>query len=89
MAPAPPAEPAEVEALSGPDDADVAVDVDADVDADVDTGMHSQHTTSRTTSITTYGRLDLGKSPPQAFVLAARQRPGAVVPPGRQALRGA
>lgn len=67
VAPAPPAEPAEVEALSGPDDADVAVDVDADVD--VDTGMHSQHTTSRTTSITTYGRLDLGKSPPQAFVL--------------------
>ncbi|MDG9989039.1 M56 family metallopeptidase, partial [Stenotrophomonas sp. GD04024] len=69
VAPAPPAEPAEVEALSGPDDADVAVDVDADVDVDVDTGMHSQHTTSRTTSITTYGRLDLGKSPPQAFVL--------------------
>ncbi|EED37765.1 BlaR1 peptidase M56 family membrane protein [Stenotrophomonas sp. SKA14] len=67
VAPAPPAEPAGVEALSGPDDADVAVDVDADVD--VDTGMHSQHTTSRTTSITTYGRLDLGKSPPQAFVL--------------------
>lgn len=67
VAPAPPAEPADVEALSGPDDADVAVDVDADVD--VDTGMHSQHSTSRTTSITTYGRLDLGKSPPEAFVL--------------------
>ncbi|MGG2103063.1 M56 family metallopeptidase [Stenotrophomonas sp. NRRL B-14846] len=67
VAPAPPAEPADVEALSGPDDADVAVDVDADVD--VDTGVHSQHTTSRTTSITTYGRLDLGKSPPEAFVL--------------------
>ncbi|WP_432593263.1 M56 family metallopeptidase [Stenotrophomonas maltophilia] len=67
VAPVPPAEPADVEALSGPDDADVAVDVDADVD--VDTGMHSQHTTSRTTSITTYGRLDLGKSPPEAFVL--------------------
>ncbi|WP_423179835.1 M56 family metallopeptidase [Stenotrophomonas sp. CASM110] len=67
VAPAPPAEPADVEALSGPDDADVAVDVDADVD--VDTGMHSEHTTSRTTSITTYGRLDLGKSPPEAFVL--------------------
>ncbi|HFF3793965.1 TPA: M56 family metallopeptidase, partial [Stenotrophomonas maltophilia] len=65
VAPAPPAEPTDVEALSGPDDADVAVDVDVDVD----TGMHSQHTTSRTTSITTYGRLDLGKSPPQAFVL--------------------
>ncbi|MCI1050772.1 MULTISPECIES: M56 family metallopeptidase [unclassified Stenotrophomonas] len=67
VAPAPPAEPADVEALSGPDDADVAVDVDPDVD--VDTGMHSEHTTSRTTSITTYGRLDLGKSPPEAFVL--------------------
>lgn len=67
VAPAPPAEPADVEALSGPDDADVAVDVDADVD--VDTGMHSEHTTSRTTSITNYGRLDLGKSPPEAFVL--------------------
>ena len=67
VAPAPPAEPADVEALPGPDDADVAVDVDADVD--VDTGMHSEHTTSRTTSITTYGRLDLGKSPPEAFVL--------------------
>ncbi|MDT3486430.1 M56 family metallopeptidase [Stenotrophomonas maltophilia] len=67
VAPAPPAEPADVEALSGPDDADVAVDVDVDVD--VDTGMHSEHTTSRTTSITTYGRLDLGKSPPEAFVL--------------------
>ncbi|KDE91097.1 transmembrane BlaR protein [Stenotrophomonas maltophilia] len=67
VSPAPPAEPADVEALSGPDDADVAVDVDPDVD--VDTGMHSEHTTSRTTSITTYGRLDLGKSPPEAFVL--------------------
>lgn len=65
VAPVPPAEPADVEALSGPDDADVAVDVDVDVD----TGMHSEHTTSRTTSITTYGRLDLGKSPPEAFVL--------------------
>ncbi|MBA0283229.1 transmembrane BlaR protein [Stenotrophomonas maltophilia] len=65
VAPAPPAEPADVEALSGPDDADVAVDVDVDVD----TGMHGEHTTSRTTSITTYGRLDLGKSPPEAFVL--------------------
>ena len=67
VAPAPPAEPADVEALPGPDDADVAGDVDADFD--VDTGMHSEHTTSRTTSITTYGRLDLGKSPPEAFVL--------------------
>jgi len=65
VAPAAPAEPADVEALSGPDDADVAVDVDVDVDAD----MHSEHSTSRTTSITTYGRLDLGKSPSQAYVL--------------------
>lgn len=65
VAPAPPAEPADVEALSGPDDADVAVDVDVDVDTD----MHSRHSTSHTTSITTYGRLDLGKSPSQAYVL--------------------
>ncbi|MDH0860409.1 M56 family metallopeptidase, partial [Stenotrophomonas sp. GD03882] len=65
VAPAPPAEPADVEALSGPDDADVAVDVDVDVDTD----MHSEHSTSHTTSITTYGRLDLGKSPLQAYVL--------------------
>lgn len=65
VAPAAPAEPADVEALSGPDDADVAVDVDVDVDAD----MHSEHSTSHTTSITTYGRLDLGKSPRQAYVL--------------------
>ncbi len=65
VAPAPPAEPADVEALSGPDAADVAVDVDVDVDTD----MHSEHSTSHTTSITTYGRLDLGKSPLQAYVL--------------------
>ncbi|HDS1512026.1 transmembrane BlaR protein [Stenotrophomonas maltophilia] len=65
VAPAPPAEPADIEALSGPDDADVAVDVDVDVDSD----MHSEHSTSHTTSITTYGRLDLGKSPLQAYVL--------------------
>ncbi|HEL3181254.1 TPA: transmembrane BlaR protein, partial [Stenotrophomonas maltophilia] len=65
VAPAAPAEPADVEALSGPDDADVAVDVDVDVD----TGMHGERTSSHTTSITTYGRLDLGKSPPQAYVL--------------------
>ncbi|HEL5039666.1 M56 family metallopeptidase [Stenotrophomonas maltophilia] len=63
--PVAPAEPADVEALSGPDDADVAVDVDVDVDTD----MHSEHSTSHTTSITTYGRLDLGKSPSQAYVL--------------------
>lgn len=65
VAPAPPAEPADVEALLGPDDADAAVDVDVDVDTD----MHSEHSTSHTTSITTYGRLDLGKSPLQAYVL--------------------
>ncbi|MGG6317437.1 M56 family metallopeptidase [Stenotrophomonas geniculata] len=65
VAPAAPAEPADVEALSGPDDADVAVDVDVDVDTDMD----SEHSTSHTTSITTYGRLDLGKSPRQAYVL--------------------
>lgn len=65
VAPAPPAEPADVEALSGPDDADVAVDVDVDVDTD----MHGEHSNSHTTSITTYGRLDLGKSPLQAYVL--------------------
>ncbi len=65
VAPAARAEPADVEALSGPDDADVAVDVDVDVDTDMD----SEHSTSHTTSITTYGRLDLGKSPRQAYVL--------------------
>lgn len=67
VAPVPPAEPTDEEASSGPDDADVAVDVDADVD--VDTGMDAGHTTSRMSSITTYGRLDLGQSPSQAFVL--------------------
>lgn len=67
VAPVPPAEPTDEEASSGPGDADVAVDVDADVD--VDTGMDAGHTTSRTSSITTYGRLDLGQSPSQAFVL--------------------
>jgi hypothetical protein len=65
VAPVPPAEPADVEALSGPDDADVAVDVDVDVDPGIDGGR----STSRNSSITTYGRLDLGTSPPQAFVL--------------------
>ncbi|WP_401743069.1 M56 family metallopeptidase [Stenotrophomonas geniculata] len=65
VAPAPPAEPADVEELSGPDDADVAVDVDVDVDPGIDGGR----STSRSSSITTYGRLDLGTSPPQAFVL--------------------
>ncbi|HFK2920650.1 TPA: M56 family metallopeptidase [Stenotrophomonas maltophilia] len=67
VAPAPPAAPAGAEEISGPDDADVAADVEADVD--VDTGMEGGHTTSHTSSITTYGRLDLGQSPPQAFVL--------------------
>ncbi|PTA71935.1 MULTISPECIES: M56 family metallopeptidase [unclassified Stenotrophomonas] len=67
VAPVPPAEPTDAEATSGPDDADVAVDVDADVD--VDTGMDAGRTTSRMSSITTYGRLDLGQSPSQAFVL--------------------
>lgn len=67
VAPAPPVAPAGAEEVSGPDDADVAVDVDADVD--VDTGMDAGHTTSRMSSITTYGRLDLGQSPSQAFVL--------------------
>ncbi|MDH1390668.1 M56 family metallopeptidase, partial [Stenotrophomonas sp. GD03701] len=65
VAPAPPAEPADVEELSGPDDADVAVDVDVDVDPGIDGGR----STSRSSSITTYGRLDLGQSPSQAFVL--------------------
>lgn len=65
VAPAPPAEPADVEELSGPDGADVAVDVDVDVDPGIDGGR----STSRSSSITTYGRLDLGTSPPQAFVL--------------------
>lgn len=67
VAPAPPVAPAGAEEVSGPDDADVAVDVDADVD--VDTGMDAGRTTSRMSSITTYGRLDLGQSPSQAFVL--------------------
>lgn len=67
VAPAPPVAPAGAEEVSGPDDADVAVDVDADVD--VDTGMDADRTTSRMSSITTYGRLDLGQSPSQAFVL--------------------
>jgi beta-lactamase regulating signal transducer with metallopeptidase domain len=67
VAPAPPAAPAGAEEVSGPDDADVAADVEADVD--VDTGMEGGRTTSHTSSITTYGRLDLGQSPPQAFVL--------------------
>lgn len=65
VAPAPPAEPADMEEPSGPDDADVAVDVDVDVAPGIDGGR----STSRSSSITTYGRLDLGTSPPQAFVL--------------------
>ena len=64
VAPAPPAEPADVEEPSGPDDADVAYVDDA-------AGRDEDHdgTTSTTTSITTYGRLDLGKSPREAYVL--------------------
>lgn len=60
-APAAPAEPADT---TGPDDADVA-----DVDAAVYMAEDLQGTTSTASSITTYGRLDLGRSPPQAFVL--------------------
>ncbi|EOW2137530.1 M56 family metallopeptidase [Stenotrophomonas sp. GD03908] len=63
VAPAPPAEPADMEEPSGPDDADVAYVDDA-------AGMDEDHDgTTTTTSITTYGRLDLGKSPREAFVL--------------------
>lgn len=64
VAPAAPAEPADAEEPSGPDDADVAYVEDA-------SGMDEDHdgTTTSTTSITTYGRLDLGKSPSQAYVL--------------------
>ncbi|MRI44526.1 transmembrane BlaR protein [Stenotrophomonas sp. MH181796] len=62
VAPAPPIEPADVEEPSGPDDADVAYLDDA-------SGMDEDHDGTTTTSITTYGRLDLGKSPREAFVL--------------------
>lgn len=62
VAPAPPVESADVEEPSGPDDADVAYLDDA-------TGMDEDHDGTTTTSITTYGRLDLGKSPREAFVL--------------------
>ncbi|MBS3727356.1 M56 family metallopeptidase [Stenotrophomonas sp. PE591] len=63
VAPAPPAEPADMEEPSGPDDADVAYVDDA-------AGMDEDHDgTTTTSSITTYGRLDLGKSPREAFVL--------------------
>lgn len=62
VAPAPPVEPADVEEPSGPDDADVAYLDDA-------SGMDEDHDGTTTTSITTYGRLDLGKSPREAFVL--------------------
>lgn len=64
VAPAAPAEPADAEEPSGPDDADVAYVEDA-------SGMDEDHdgTTTSTTSITTYGRLDLGKPPREAFVL--------------------
>ncbi len=62
VAPAPPVEPADVEEPSGPDDADAAYLDDA-------SGMDEDHDGTTTTSITTYGRLDLGKSPREAFVL--------------------
>mgnify|MGYP006139914001 CR=1 FL=1 len=63
VAPAPPAEPADMEEPSGPDDADAAYVDDA-------AGMDEDHDgTTTTSSITTYGRLDLGKSPREAFVL--------------------
>lgn len=63
-APAAPATPAEPADATGPDDADVA-------DVDDATGMaeDDEGTTSAATSITTYGRLDLGRSPREAFVL--------------------
>lgn len=60
-APAAPAEPADT---TGPDDADVA-----DFDAAAGMAEDPQGTTSTASSITTYGRMDLGRSPPQAFVL--------------------
>lgn len=66
VAPAAPAEPADAEEPSGPDDADVAYVEDV-------SGMDEDHdgttTSTSTSSITTYGRLDLGKSPREAFVL--------------------
>ncbi|MCF3496320.1 MULTISPECIES: M56 family metallopeptidase [Stenotrophomonas maltophilia group] len=63
-APAVPAAPAEPADATGPDDADVA-------DVDDATGMAEgdEGATSAATSITTYGRLDLGRSPREAFVL--------------------
>ena len=63
--PAEPAEPAEAAEAAGPDDADVA-------DFDDASGMDEDQdgtTSTTTTSITTYGSLDLGKSPRQAYVL--------------------
>jgi hypothetical protein len=62
VAPAP-AEPADVEELSGPDDADVAVDVDVDVDP----GMRGR--APRQFLHHHLRPLDLGQSPSQAFVL--------------------
>lgn len=63
-APAVPAAPVEPADATGPDDADVA-------DVDDATGMAEgdEGATSAATSITTYGRLDLGRSPREAFVL--------------------
>lgn len=62
-APAAPAEPADAEEPAGPDEADVAAFDDAS-DSD-----EPHHSTTSTTSLTTYGELNLGKSPSQAFVL--------------------
>ncbi|MCW8344377.1 transmembrane BlaR protein, partial [Stenotrophomonas sp. SG1] len=60
-APAAPAEPADT---TGHDDADVA-----DFDAAAGMAEDPQGTTSTASSFTSYGRLDLGRSQPQAFVL--------------------
>lgn len=62
--PAEPAEPADPAEPAGPDDADVG-----DIDDPTGIDAAGDGATSTTTSITTYGRLDLGKSPSQAYVL--------------------
>ena len=64
--PAEPEEPAEPADMTGPDDSEVG---DTHDGAGVDEDLGRTHSTSRTTSITTYGQLDLGKAPAQAFVL--------------------
>lgn len=62
--PAEPAEPADPAEPVGPDDADVG-----DIDDPTGIDAAGDGATSTTTSITTYGQLDLGKSPSQAYVL--------------------